>query len=263
MAMPHRHLRCLMRVWTSKKALAVSFILSGSLSGCAGRATNTEDRQPDNVDAGPAAGASGNESSTQHSGSCVPLSIPRTEGTNDDVGIEFACGSRSVSVLSRSDYLSSGQICGGSGGINTFALRPTGRAAADYSAVARCGYIRYDNGTFVGERVEVEARDGEWCDDQALKRLELADRMLLTDVSFALEAKNASVPKRQLALAISTLAGWTKPEPAESNLCVYVANRQAGASTCSMAPATDSCVCPCDAAWQDFITGVRLSLVQP
>jgi len=70
----------------------------------------------------------------------------------------------------------------------------------------RCGYIRYDNGTFVGERVQVEARDGKWCDDVAAPELDLVDRMLLTDVSFAVEPRLPSTAERRLAVSFSTFS---------------------------------------------------------
>jgi hypothetical protein len=60
--------------------------------------------------------------------------------------------------------------------------------------------------------------------------------MLLTDVSFELEARNA-------------------------NVCIYVANRQVGAWACRLASPADYCVCPVGDAWQDFIADAKLSLV--
>jgi len=123
----------------------------------------------------------------------------------------------------------------------------------------RCGYIRYDNGTFVGERVEVEARDGSWCHQLALDSIELVDRMLLTDVSFRIESKE-SAPARDLAVRFETRSGWTAAAPAENSLCAYVAFRAPGNSACGMVPPTPSCVCPCGSSWQDFFDAMTLSL---
>lgn len=78
------------------------------------------------------------------------------ETASDDLQIEFACGGVSASNEEYSDFLSAGQRCQPASGINTFALRLSRSAASRYSAVVRCGYVRYDNGTFVGERIQVE-----------------------------------------------------------------------------------------------------------
>jgi hypothetical protein len=155
--------------------------------------------------------------------------------------------------------VSGGQKCEASDGLNTFALKLSGSAADRYSAVVRCGYIRYDNGAFVGERVEVEARDGMWCHQPALDRIELVDRMLLTDVSFRIEAK-ASAPARDLAVRFETRSGWTAAAPAEDSLCAYVAFRAPGSWACGMVPPAPSCVCPCGPSWEDFFDAMTLSL---
>jgi len=179
---------------------------------------------------------------------------------DDDLGIELGGGFHAAYYNERFDYVTSGQTCGPAyDNLNSFSLRLTGKAARHYSAVVHCGYLRYDNGTFVGERVEVEARDGEWCDDLALERLQLVDRMLLSDVSFSIEAKDCA-PSRQLSLAVNTRVGWTEALPAADSLCVYVADRQAGAYACSLAPPADYCVCPHSESWQDFFKSMKLSL---
>lgn len=233
----------------------MSIVLAACLLGCGGRASNVESGPRTLVDDSDR--AKGGDAGIEPR---EPQSEPRIDADSGNVGIEFACGFRSASSAKHFAYRASGQNCGDDGGLNTFALRLTGSAAADYAAVVRCGYVRYDNGIFVGERVEVEARDGQWCDELALEQIDLADRMLLTDVSFALEARTATVPDRSLSLAIATRAGWTDPLPAAQNICIYVANRQTGAYACRLAPPADFCVCPDGDAWQDFFTDMKLSL---
>lgn len=194
---------------------------------------------------------------------CVALTSPEPEMDFSDLQIEYACGYRSAEAERYSNFFAGGTRCD-DGEINTFALKLKGRAAAGYSAVVRCGYIRYDNGTFVGERLAVEARDGQWCHEAALERMDLVDRMLLTDVSFAVEPRGAA-PARGVRARFSTRAGWTDPVPADKNLCAYVAHRQAGQAgdwACRMVSSVPYCVCPCGEAWEDFFSGAELSLIR-
>ena len=193
---------------------------------------------------------------------CVSLGLPpQAVAAADDLRIEFACGVRQAALMNRSEFQAGGTTCGTMLGLNTFALRLQGRDAAAYSAVVRCGYIRYDNGSFVGARVQVEARDGAWCDDLALQRIELVDRMLLTDVGFAVESRQGSAPKRNLSATFSMRTGSTTPVSPERALCVYVANRAPGVASCRLAAPSPNCVCPCDQAWGDFFESVKLSLL--
>jgi hypothetical protein len=185
---------------------------------------------------------------------------PEEPGEPGELRFEFACGLRAHGLESRSTFIESGQRCEDANLVNTFALRVTGRAAAQYSAVARCGYVRYDNGIFVGKRVAVEARDGAWCHDAALKSIDLVDRMLLTDVSFAIETVREGAPERRLSAQFTTFGGETKPLSPEANLCVYVANRVNGTANCNQVPPSPDCTCPSDPAWSDFFSGVRLTL---
>jgi hypothetical protein len=183
------------------------------------------------------------------------------ETASDDLELELACGAVSATDEEYSAFVSGGQRCQPSNGINTFAVRLRGSAASRYSAVVRCGYIRYDNGTFVGERIQVEGRDGAWCHEPASARLEPVDRMLLTDVSFAIEA-SCDAPARNLMVHFQTRAGWTVPIAAEDSICVYVAFRAPGAAACSMAPPAAYCTCPSGPAWQDFFIAMALSLTE-
>jgi hypothetical protein len=246
-----------------------SWILTTALANCGGRLDDngqssdvrTDTSNPPNVvPVTPAPRASTDVPQSQ-SDACIPLSAPTPEVSLDDLQIEFACGIHSANTGEYSEYYGNGQICENSKGINTFALRLIGSAAPRYSAVVRCGYLRYDNGTFVGERVEVEARDGRWCHETGLQHIDLVDRMLLTDVSFAIDALDAVAPKRHLAIQFSMLSGWTNPVPAETNLCLYVAHLQLGAYACAMASPAPYCVCPCDTMWQSFPMAMSLSLV--
>jgi hypothetical protein len=191
---------------------------------------------------------------------CVQLAPPQLQADSDDLQITFGCGSFSATGHELSGFLGGGQKCEASGDLlNTFALKLSGSAAEKYSAVVRCGYIRYDNGTFVGGRVEVEARDGNWCHELALEKIELVDRMLLTDVSFRIEAKQ-SAPERDLAVRFETRSGWTAATPAEDSLCAYVAYRAPGNWACDRVPPVPSCVCPCGPSWEDFFDAMSLSL---
>jgi hypothetical protein len=211
-----------------------------------------------------AAGAAPANTSDESSegGICVALATAEAEPNATELQLEYACGIYSAERKWSSDYVAGGERCGTTFDLNTFSLRLKGAAAARYSAVVRCGYIRYDNGTFVGGRVAVEARDGQWCHEPALGLIQLADRMLLTDVSFSIESKDAALPARPLAVAFSTFAGWTPPVPAEGQLCLYVAHREPGSSTCRMvAPASD-CTCPCGDAWEDFMVAVQISFAK-
>ena len=241
-------------------------VFASSLSGCGGKVTrdaaetqvppdsSTEPEPP----LPPAPPPAPDESSPR----CVALPLAAAQPDDDDQHVEFACGLRSAAQEIRSPFLVGGQSCESPQGANTFALRLTRRLAADYSTVVRCGYILYENGSFVGERFEVEARDGEWCDELALQRLELRDRMLLTDVSFAIEAKDGRLVPWQIVLQTLTSAGWTEPVPAEYSLCLYVAHQGAGASTCLQVKPADYCVCPCRKAWRDFLVGTKLWLAE-
>ena len=193
---------------------------------------------------------------------CVELAQPELATEPVALQLSFACGTYSVARQEQSEFLSGGKSCSASDGLNTFALKIGGSAAGEYSPVVRCGYIRYDNGTFVGERFEVEARDGQWCHDLALKRIELVDRMLLTDVSFALEPKEAA-PARRLSVQFDGRGGWTALVPAEESLCAYVAFREQGYAACGMVPPAPYCVCPCGSGWEDFFSAMTLSLVAP
>ena len=210
----------------------------------------------------PAAGGTGGRAPTQPpEGSCTDLPSPRLVAGGGHLEVSYACGMHSATVQEYSDFRAAGVPC--TTGSNTFAIRVTGADRERYSAVARCGYIRYDNGTFVGSRVAVEARDGQWCHELALEQIELVDRMLLTDVSFAIEATDPSAPAQRLALQVTTRFGSTGLLPAETNLCAYVAHRQYGGFVCSMAPPTPDCVCPCDPAWFDFFNSITISLARP
>jgi hypothetical protein len=221
--------------------------------------TEAESSKPESSSAAGAAATDGSSSGEPaEAPACVELAEPELAVEQDDLQLSFACGTYSVARQEQSEFLSGGRSCSASDGLNTFALKVEGSAAGAYSAVVRCGYVRYDNGTFVGERVEVEARDGQWCHDLALKRIELVDRMLLADVSFALEPKQA--PARRLSLQFEGRAGWTAPVPAEESLCAYVAFRQPGYAACGMVPPAPYCVCPCGPGWEDFFSAMTLSL---
>lgn len=106
----------------------------------------------------------------------------------------------------------------------------------------------------------MEARDGAWCHERALNEIMLADRMLLTDVSFAIEATDATAPKRYLAVQFSSLSGWTAPVLAQDSLCAYVAFREPGNWACRMVSPASYCVCPCGQGWDDFFNAMSLSL---
>ena len=194
--------------------------------------------------------------------SCVQLTASPLDSGTDELQIQYACGIHSAHTQEYSAFLDGATPCENPPGFNTFALKLIGSAAARYSAVVRCGYIRYDNGTFVGSRVETEARDGQWCHEPALDSIQLADRMLLTDVAFAIEALDSTAPTKHLAVQFLTRSGRTRAVPAEDNLCLYVAHRAPGNWTCSMVAPTSYCTCPCDPAWDDFPTAMTLSLAQ-
>jgi hypothetical protein len=214
-------------------------ILSAQLTACGGR--SHQDRESPSAE------------------DCAESGAARAEATSDDLELELACGAVSATAEEYSAFVNGGQPCQPSNGINTFALRLSGGAASRYSAVVRCGYIRYDNGTFVGQRIEVEARDGAFCHEPALRKLQPVDRMLLTDVSFAIEA-SCGAPEQDLVVQFETRSGWTQSVPAEEQLCAYVAFRAPGASACRMAAPASYCTCPAGSAWDDFFTAVTLSL---
>ncbi|HYJ11585.1 MAG TPA: hypothetical protein VEX18_21330 [Polyangiaceae bacterium] len=252
---------------------ACAVIVVTSLIGCGGIARH--DTQPE-VSAGAAnqpndladqpQSTEQPTSTTPHTadstaGTCTQLTPPRPDIDLDELQVEYACGYRTAATERYSEFLPSGARCG-EAEINTFALKLKGRTASAYSAVVRCGYIRYDNGVFVGERVQVEARDGAWCHEAALEHIELADRILLTDVSFALEARDITAPPRSLSARFSTRAGWTAPVPTHESLCTYVAHRQSGTAACRTALPAGYCVGPCGEAWQDFFQAIELSLVR-
>jgi hypothetical protein len=195
---------------------------------------------------------------------CTPLPDPSTAIVDSGLKLNYACGIRRADVNQRSPFVSAGERCAVPfGELNTFAVQLSGANRGLYSAVVRCGYIRYDNGTFVGSRVAVEARDGAWCDDLALQSIDLKDRMLLTDVSFWIEPTVASAPSRGFTYAFTTRAGVSLPIPNRTNVCVYVANRMEGAFTCGLAPPSADCSCLCDPNWGDFLLSMTLSLVAP
>lgn len=187
-----------------------------------------------------------------------------TEPSEDDeLRVQFACGSVSATVNELSEFVDSGDECAPSNGITTFALRLNGSAADRYSAVVRCGYMRYDNGTFVGTRVESEGRDGAFCHESALRELAPIDRMLLTDFSFELEPRIPIRP-RSLTVALESFdKRWSESVSAEQSLCLYVAFRAPGASTCAMAPPADYCHCPNTEYWPDFADAARVTLEMP
>jgi hypothetical protein len=184
-----------------------------------------------------------------------------TEPSDDaELRVQFACGSVSATVNELSDFMDSGEECAQSGGISTFALRLNGSAANRYSAVVRCGYVRYDNGTFVGTRVQSEGRNGAFCHESALRELAPIDRMLLTDFSFELEPRIETGP-RSLTVALQSFdERWSESVSAVQSLCLYVAFRAPGASTCALAPPADYCDCPNTPYWPDFATAARVTL---
>lgn len=185
---------------------------------------------------------------------------PVEETSEGELEIRYACGLHRADREEYSTFRPLGESCDlPFGEMNTFALELSGSAAGSYSAVVRCGFVRYDNGDFVGDRVEVEARDGEWCHEVALEQITLVDRMLLTDVSFAIEPVGAATAQHPLDVSMQSRDGWSKPFPADASLCVYVAYRQIGASACGMVPPAPFCTCPPDAAWQDFFEGIKLT----
>lgn len=258
-----------------KRLWLVMFAL---LSGCGRTSTSSSDPPRTTIDSDSdserdpvpeseqAAGAGPTTPSDEGAagGSCVPLDATKAAPDSKDLQLEYACGFHSAERKWSSDYVQGGESCGDNIGLNTFSMRLKGAAAARYSAVVRCGYIRYDNGTFVGERVAVEARDGQWCHQPALELLQPIDRMLLTDVSFSIEPVDPGPARKQpLAVQFSTRVGWTQPVPAENPLCFYVAHREPGNWACRMVTAAPYCVCPCGEAWEDFLSDLRISLAQP
>lgn len=245
--------------------VAGPWLVVASLTGC-GATTREGDATDVSAGAANQPGAKPPRSSEPPShesahDACVPLASVAPQADADDLKLEYACGYRSAEVERYSSFLAGGTRCE-QGEINTFALRLEGRAAADYSAVARCGYLHYDNGLFVGERVQVEARDGAWCHELALAQTDLADRILLTDVSFTLEARDATVPRRDVGVRFLTNAGWTERVSTRDSVCAYVAHREPGVSACGLASPASYCVCPCGVAWHDFFLGVELMLAR-
>jgi hypothetical protein len=187
-------------------------------------------------------------------------STPPPPAQSGDLELEYACGIHSIWAMQTLDFVSTGEVCGLGRDLNTFALRLTGADSARYSAVVRCAYIRYDNGTVVGDRVVVEARDGQWCHELALEQIDMKDRMLLTDVSFAVEAIEETAPARGLSLRINGRLGWSDAVSAEKPLCLYVAHEEYGAAACgSLRQPLPYCTCPPGEAWQDFANDVELS----
>jgi hypothetical protein len=185
-------------------------------------------------------------------------------GPDADLQATYGCGIHRADIAQRSQLVAAGEPCTVPfGELNTFAVQLSGANRGLYSAVVRCGYIRYDNGTVVGSRVAVEARDGAWCDDLALQQIDLKDRMLLTDISFSIEPATANAPSRGFTYAFTTRGGVSQPFPNGTNVCVYVADRLAGASSCSLAPPSSDCSCPRDPSWGDFLESVTLSLMAP
>lgn len=264
-----------MRAWIScvDSRLACAWAIATSVICCGGIArddmrpqvTAGAANQPNNVADQPKSAAQPTPT-TPHTpaspaGTCTQLTPPRPETDFEELQVEYACGYHTAEAERYSEFLPSGARCGDAE-INTFALKVKGGTRAAYSAVVRCGYIRYDNGVFVGERVQVEARDGAWCHEAALEHIELADRILLTDVSFALEPRDITAPPRSLSARFSTRAGWTDPVPTHESLCAYVAHRQPGTSACRTAAPARYCVCPCGEAWQDFFQAMELSLAR-
>lgn len=182
---------------------------------------------------------------------------------HDELRVQFACGTVSATVNELSDFVNGGEECARSSGINTFALRLNGSAADRYSAVVRCGYVRYDNGTVVGTRVQSEGRDGAFCHGSALRALTPIDRMLLTDFSFELEPRIETHP-RSLTVALESFEErWSEPVSAEQSLCLYVAFRAPGVATCALAPVADYCHCPNTQNWRDFAIAARVTLEAP
>lgn len=200
------------------------------------------------------------DTAPRHASACIEFEPPAPETELEALQVEFACGWHSASTDERTGFLEGGSRCEPSSGINTFALRAVGSDASRYSALARCGYVRYDDGSFVGERIEVEVRDGKWCHEAALERLDLEDRLLLTDVAFTLEPKDGA-RERRLSVRFATRNGWTNAVPAERNLCAYVAHREPAAACGEVDPVED-CVCPCGDAWQDFFLAMELQLAR-
>jgi hypothetical protein len=184
-----------------------------------------------------------------------------TTAQSERLRVEVACGIHSAALQNYSDFVDTGVSCtNATQELNTFALRVSGPESEQYSAVVRCGYIRYDNGTFVGERVVVEARDGQWCHELALERIELRDRMLLTDVAFVLERLERSAAPHSLSMSMLSRAGWSDETVADQAICMYVAHHQAGAYACRLGPTLDYCTCPPGESWEDFMEGVAISL---
>jgi hypothetical protein len=175
--------------------------------------------------------------------------------------LEYACGRHLIGSPAYSDYVKGGETCAvGGTDLNTFSVVLNGAERGSYTAIARCGYIRYDNGTFVGERVVVEARDGQWCHELALQELDLKDRMLLTDVSFRVESvAPPSVAAGSVLIGAQESAVASEPIAADAPLCLYVAHVQPGAYACAQVPAIDYCVCPKGSTWRDFLTSVALT----
>lgn len=184
-----------------------------------------------------------------------------------DIDLQLRCGLHKVAITTGelieeySDPMSAGEPCAISDqdSLNTYSFSLLGDASSDYSAVVRCGYIRYDNGTFVGDRIVVEARDGQWCHELALEAIDLQDRMLLTDVSFAIEQMEPSAPEIPLIVRFEGREGPTSWHPAEPNLCVYVAHVQGGAYTCGLVSGDLFCECPEDERWADFFGTATLA----
>jgi hypothetical protein len=221
-------------------------------------------------DGGPDAGDGGEVVPSEADGGCVSLQDPSAPIWDPNLLLTYACGGRTVAVSDRSPFAAEGDPCAvWLGSLNTFAMKLAGPARSQYSAVVRCGYIPVDNGTFVGSRVVVEARDGEWCDDVAFQSIDSKHDILLTDVAFSIERVAPEAPSRGVTAQFTIYVGASPARtplsivPNGTSVCAYVADRMLGASSCTSAPPSPDCVCPCDPAWGDTFASVTLSLVSP